>query len=136
MKRSVDTALFAALLPLVALLPLAGCQQGTKAAEERAPTPVHAVPVRLLTPESGERYSASLTPERELTLSFRVPGFVESIFGDSRGHRLEAGDAVPAGATLATLRPADYDIPVQLAIGQLESARRNSEAARSALAEA
>src|SRR5579862_521246 len=64
-----------AALAILAVL-LSSCQQRTKAAEDRAPTPVHAVPVKLFTPQSGERYSASLTPAQQLTLSFRVAGFV------------------------------------------------------------
>ena len=77
-------------LPMLALL-LTSCQPGVKANAEDAkpPTPVHAVAVRLFTPQSGERYSASLIPARQLTLSFRVAGFVESI--------LAAGTSNPAG---------------------------------------
>jgi len=121
---------------IAALLPLFSCQQNTRAADERAPTPVRAVAVRLFTPQSGERYSASLTPLRQLAMSFRVAGFVESVYGDSQGHRLEPGDPIPAGATLAVLRPKDYDVQVQQARGQLEAARKNIDSARAVLAEA
>ena len=130
--RGTASALFA----LPAALSLLSCQQSTHAAIERAPTPVHAVPVRLFTPQSGERYSASLTPRRQLTMSFRVAGFVESIYGDTGGRRLEPGDSIPAGALLAQLRAKDYNLPVQQANGQLQAARKNIDAARAVLSEA
>jgi RND family efflux transporter MFP subunit len=114
----------------IAVAMLSSCQQKTKAAEERPPTPVHAVAVKLFTPQSGERYSASLAPAQQLTLSFRVGGLIESV------DRLQAGDPVAAGTVLATLRPLDYDLQIRQAKAQLESARRNIEVARSALAEA
>ena len=117
---------------------LSSCQPSVNANVEKAAksaVPVHAVPVRLFTPQSGERYSASLTPARELTLSFRVAGFVESIYG-GESHRLETGDLVPKGTILAVLRPKDYEIQIQQAKGQLESARKNIEVARAQVAEA
>jgi multidrug efflux pump subunit AcrA (membrane-fusion protein) len=113
----------------IAIAMLSSCQERTKAAEDRPPTPVRAVPVKMFTPQSGERYSASLAPAQELTLSFRVGGMVESV------DRLQPGDSVAPGAVLATLRPLDYDLQIQQAKAQLESARRNIEVARSALAE-
>src|ERR1019366_6474441 len=73
-------------------------------------------------------------PARQLTLSFRVAGFVDSIYGP--GHRLEAGDLIPAGTTLAVLRSKDYDLQILQAKGQLESSRKNIEVARAQLAEA
>ena len=121
---------------------LMSCQSGVKASAEggsdaKPPTPVHAVPVRLITPPSGERYSASLIPARQITLSFRVAGFVESIrSGNEQSGRLEAGDLIPQGTVLAVLRAKDFEIQTQQARGQLEAARRNIEIARAMLAEA
>ncbi len=106
---------------------------------EKTPVPVHATPVRLFTPQTGERYSASLAPLRQITLSFRVAGFVTSIYGSSDGRnirRLEPGDLIPKGTVLAVLRAKDYEIPIQQAQGQLESLRRNIDVARAAVAEA
>jgi RND family efflux transporter MFP subunit len=130
-------------LKLVALIVLtfilASCQSGASANADNArpPIPVHAVPVRLFTPQSGERYSASLTPARQLTLSFRVAGFVQSIGGgNEQSHRLETGDLIRQGTTLAVLRAKDYDIQILQAKGQMESARRNIEVARAAVTEA
>jgi multidrug efflux pump subunit AcrA (membrane-fusion protein) len=127
----------ASAFSLMAIL-LASCQRSVNASAESAgktAVPVHAVPVRLFTPQSGERYSASLTPAREITLSFRVAGFVESIYGGEL-HRLEIGDLIQKGTILAVLRPKDYEIQIQQATGQLDSARKNIEVARGQVAEA
>jgi RND family efflux transporter MFP subunit len=134
-------------LPCVALslfaLLLTACQTRSEASakegdDAKPAVPVHAVPVRLFTPQSGERFSASFAPVRELTLSFRVAGFVESIFGESSRppHRLEAGDLIQEGTTLAVLRPKDYDIQILQMKGQLETARKNIQVARGQVAEA
>jgi len=127
------------ILSILALLPcltLTACKPGSDAAAERPPTPVRAVPVRMFTPQSGERYSASLTPARQLTLSFRVPGFIQFIYDGGQGRRLEAGDPISAGTVLAVLRAKDYEIQVEQAKAQLETARRNIDVARSTLTEA
>lgn len=128
----------AAILTGALSILLSACQPSAKAGPEnatRAPVPVHALPVRLFTPQSGERYSASLIPSRQLTLSFRVAGFVESIYGgDSK--RLETGDLIPKGAVLAVLRPRDYEIQIMQATGQLDSARKSIEVARQQVTEA
>src|SRR5579863_1874306 len=113
-------------------LSLSACQVPSPqaAAETRPPAPVHAVPVRLFTPQSGERYSASLGPDRQITLSFRVAGFVQSIYGSedgAAGRRLEPGELIPKGTVLAVLRAKDYEIQIQQAKGQLDAARRNIE---------
>jgi multidrug efflux pump subunit AcrA (membrane-fusion protein) len=131
MKRAVHPAFVPALFSV-----LLSCSPSVRAAKERAPTPVHAVEARTITPEFGERYPASLMPQRQIVFSFRVGGFVEAIYGDSAGHRLETGDWIPAGVTLASLRPREYDLPVQQAKGQLDAGQRAIEAARQSVAEA
>ena len=121
-----------ALRVLVFACVLTGCRgPGPQAAADaRPPVPVHAIAVKLFTPQSGERYSASLAPKRQLTLAFRVAGFVETIYGG------ENGALIPKGTILAVLRPKDYDIPIQQAKSQLEAARRNIEIARAGVTEA
>jgi RND family efflux transporter MFP subunit len=113
---------------------LTSCRSGANPADTRPPTPVHAVPVRLFTPQTGERYSASLTPARQIALSFRTVGFVESIRGSNEhSSRFEVGDLIQQGATLAILRPRDFDLQFQQAKGQRESAQRSVEAAHAAV---
>ncbi len=125
-------------IPAAAMAVLLGaCQTQQKPvneADSKPPIPVKAAPVRLFTPQSGERYSASLAPAKQIALSFRLAGFVESVYGG--GKRLEAGDLIPAGTVLATLRPKDYDIPVQQAKGQLDAARKSIEVAKAMVVEA
>jgi RND family efflux transporter MFP subunit len=131
MKRAAHPAFALAVFSI-----LVSCSPTVRAAKERPATPVHAIEARTITPESGERYSASLIPQRQIVLSFRVGGFVNVIYGDSAGRRLESGDRIPAGVTLASLRPRDYDLQFQQAQGQLDAARRAIEAARGAVVEA
>jgi RND family efflux transporter MFP subunit len=131
MKRATHPAFASAFFSV-----LVSCSPTVRAAKERPPAPVHAVEARTITPESGERYSASLTPQRQIVLSFRVGGFVNAIYGDSAGRRLETGDRIPSGVTLAALRPRDYDLQVQQAKGQLDAGQRAIEAARQMVVEA
>ena len=130
MKRFLALALSALILT--------ACHSttGAQAADTRPPVPVHAVPVRLFTPQSGERYSASLAPARQITLAFRVGGFVESIYGEEGARRLEPGALIPKGTVLAVLRAKEYDIQIQQARGQIEAAHRNIEVTRAAVTEA
>jgi hypothetical protein len=64
---------------IAALVVLAACNRVTPNLE-KAPTPVRIEPVEMFTPTTGERYSASMLPDRQVTLAFKVGGFVEAIF--------------------------------------------------------
>ncbi len=103
-------------------------------------TPVTVTTVERITPSAGQRYSASILPERQVTLSFRVGGFVEAIQQvpgiGGRLRTIDIGDVVPAGAVLARIRRKDYDLQVNQAGGQLAEARRSEEAARAQVAQA
>ena len=55
-----------------------GCQQPTKVAA-KSPTPVHVVDVTLYAPSEDLRYSASVLPFAEATLSFKSAGYVTAI---------------------------------------------------------
>lgn len=127
-------------LTFVALsLLLASCsRQAPKL--EKSPTPVRVAPVEMFTPKTGERYSASLLPERQVTLAFKVNGFVESICqvrgADGRTRNIDIGDLVPQGTTLAKVRLKDYELQLEQATGQLNQARRSEQAARAQLAQA
>ena len=118
---------------------LAACNR--HAAEiDHAPTPVHVAEVALLKPMTEARYSASLMPDRQVTLSFKVNGFVESIRqvrgADGRVRGVDMGDIVPQGAELARVRVKDYQFQVDQVSGQLSQARQNEQTARAQLAEA
>jgi len=107
---------------------------------EKSPTPVHLTAVEMFTPKSGERYSASLLPDRQVTLAFKVNGFVESIYqirgADGRVRSIDIGDAVQQGTVLARVRVKDYQLQVDQATGQLNQARESQQTAKAQLAQA
>jgi multidrug resistance efflux pump len=107
---------------------------------EKSPTPVRVSAVEILAPTVGERYSASLLPDRQVTLSFKVNGFVESICqvrgADGRSRNVDIGDLVPQGTVLARVRLKDYQLQVDQATGQLDQARKSQQMAQAQLAQA
>jgi multidrug efflux system membrane fusion protein len=123
----------------VAIALVTGCQT-EQARSQKLETPVHIETINSFAPEVGLRYSASIVPYRQVTLSFRSGGFVDSILqvpgADGRNRNLGAGDAVKEGTILAQLRQKDYDLKVSERESQLEELRRSERAARSQLAAA
>ncbi len=119
---------------VVPVLLLAAChREGPKL--ERALTPVRVTPVNLYQPKGGGRYSASIMPGRQVSLSFRVSGIVTGIHQVS-GRGLEPGDVVAAGTVLARVREEDYRNTTAQAQSQLDAARQSLQAARAQLAQA
>ncbi len=87
-----------------------GCQEPTKVAA-KSPTPVHAVDVALYSPSEDLRYSASVLPFAEATLSFKSAGYVTEIKqvvgADGRRRDIGSGDYVTRGTVLAQIRHQD-----------------------------
>ena len=105
------------------------CSACQTAKTAQAPMPV----VRTVLPEpaGGEtdsmlKYAGLIEPYRQVTVAFRVGGYVESIQqqrgGDGRVRVLEPGDIVKQGALLAKLRTTDYDARVHQSLGMKEEA--------------
>lgn len=115
---------------IIPCLLLAGCHHQEPQLEKTV-TPVRVAPVELYQPKPAARYSASIVPARQVSVSFRVSGIVAGLH-ISNGRALQPGDLVGAGTVLARLREADYRIASDQAQGQLEAAR---EALRSATAQ-
>jgi RND family efflux transporter MFP subunit len=123
MRRSRSARRFPATpLSLGIVLCLAGCAE--------PPPPVEVLrPVRAVTVEhtGGTRvrsFSGAARAGREIQLSFRVAGTIESL--DAR-----VGDRVRAGQRIAQLETQDYELQVQQAQANLsrsEAAERNAEA--------
>jgi RND family efflux transporter MFP subunit len=107
---------------------------------EKTPTPVHLSAVEVYTPLQGQRYSASILPNRQVNLAFRVNGFVESIYhvrgADGTMHTVDIGDAVKAGTTLAQVRSKDYELQVSQAEGQVKQAQDTGQTADAQLKQA
>lgn len=117
---------------LFSFLVLAGCHK--KTAPEKNVTPVKAAAVDLYQPASGTRYSATILPGKQVSLSFRVTGFVTSIHS-VLGRQVEPGDIVPGGTVLARLRAQDYDHSAAQAQSQLEAAQETQRSAAAQLAQ-
>src|SRR5215471_5156572 len=137
MKSSSIVSLQSAFVVALSLVTACGKEQ---ARPQKIEAPVHIETVNLFTPDIGLRYSASILPYRQVTLSFRTVGFVDWILqvpgADGRDHNVGIGDAIKEGAILARLRQKDYDLRVSERESQVEELRRSERAARSQLAAA
>src|SRR5262245_13185278 len=100
--------------------------------------------VRLVTVESSTSaesttYSAVIAPNAQVDLAFRVAGYVVDVLrskaADGEVRALEPGAPVARGATLARIRPTDYQTVVDKAQGAHEEAAAGVSAAEAALAE-
>jgi RND family efflux transporter MFP subunit len=98
-------------------------------------TPVRVAAVDVYQPKGGGRYSATILPGRQVALSFRVSGIVQTIHSGS-GRGLEPGDIVAGGAVLAQIREEDYRNTTAQAVGQLDAAREGQKSAAAQLAQA
>jgi RND family efflux transporter MFP subunit len=111
------------ILPLAIFL--AGCSdKPVEITREEKAIPVRAECVELRT--IGVEYSVSgiAKTQKSATLSFRVPGFIESMAAN-------LGDFVPARTLIARLDRRDYLSEIELAEAGLEGARLAVESARS-----
>jgi RND family efflux transporter MFP subunit len=128
-----------AFLPLLLALLLPSCNRHTPALDENV-TAVRLTAVERFTPAQGERYSASIVPNRQANLAFRVNGFVESLYqvrgADGRMRSVDIGDIVKAGTVLAQVRVKDYQLQVSQTEGQVKQAIANAAATRAQLAQA
>jgi RND family efflux transporter MFP subunit len=99
------------LASVVALAgPALACARG--ATPEKAARPVRVESVRKEAAASGLRYSASIQPYAQVTLAFKVGGYVRELLqrpgADGRLRDLQQGDAVRKGTVLARITETDY----------------------------
>lgn len=87
-----------------------GCGQPTQVSAN-TPTPVHVSEVSLYSSSEGLRYSASILPFAEASLSFKSAGYVTAVKqvvgADGRRRNIGTGDYVSRGAVLAQIRHQD-----------------------------
>src|ERR1051325_3722529 len=121
------------LLSIVALASI-GLNSGCRKAEtkEKPPKPVRAKAAEARPATAGAaRYSASIKPNSQVDIAFKVGGYVEAIAQarDASGgvRNIQAGDVVSKGTVLARLRQSDY-------LAKFNSAGAQQTEARSALA--
>jgi RND family efflux transporter MFP subunit len=111
-----------------------GCQEPTKVAA-KSPAPVHVVDVALYSPSEDLRYSASVLPFAQASLSFKSAGYVTEIKqvagADGRRRDVGPGDYVARGAVLAQIRHQDLKNQLDQVTATLSSAEaQHVEAAK------
>ena len=101
---------------------------------------VSAGTVQQYVPDSGQRFSTSISPFAHVDLAFRSGGPVEGILhvkgSDGRLRPIGIGDKVGAGTELARVRLSDYEQKVKQAQATLEEAKGQLQSAQAAQAEA
>src|SRR5947209_4340767 len=113
----------------------------SRAAEDPAPAKaIRLGTVSLAREDEAAKYSAILTPNAQVELAFRVPGYVIELYrtkgADGRLRPLEPGATVVAGTVLARIRPADYQVVVDKARGVKEEAHAGVATAEAQLVQA
>ena len=109
-----------------------GCKQQNAA--ETLPLPVRTALVQPIAVGNGAKYSASIVPYAQVTLSFQSSGYVGSIRqvkSPSGGMRnIDQGDWVQKGTVLAVVRQQDYLDKVQQAQAQVTRSQAEFEKAK------
>ena len=95
--------------------------------KEPSVVPVRVVVAEPVTGVAGLRYSANITPHRQVDLAFKVSGYVHEIATlpgpDGRLRDVRAGDPVRQAMVLARLDTKDYAVRTSQAKASLEEAR-------------
>ncbi len=119
-----------ALLAIFGITLAGGCN--------RTPAPslqvVSAGTVQQYTPDTGQKFSTSISPFAQVDLAFKSGGLVEDILqvrgNDRRMRPVGVGDKVGAGTELARVRVADYQLRVQAAQAAVDQAKAQRAAAQ------
>jgi len=126
-KANIHLELGKLAAALVLTVAATGCGQPTKVVP-KSPTPVYLADVAMYSSSEGLRYSASVLPFAEATLSFKSAGYVtgvkQVVSAYGRRRNIGAGDYVSRGAVLAHIR--HQDLKNQL--DQAEAAGRQAQA--------
>ncbi len=126
LKIGLGLAKAAVLLALMAVIN--GCHQPTQV-EAKSPTPVHLVDVTLESSSQDLRYSASVLPFAQASLSFKSAGYVTEIKqvvgADGRRRDIGPGDYVSRGSVLAQIRHQDLKNQLDQAAATLVKPKRS-----------
>ncbi|MBV9958278.1 MAG: efflux RND transporter periplasmic adaptor subunit [Acidobacteria bacterium] len=126
------------LAALLSLSVLAGCSTGQM--KEKPAKPVKVKAVELRSSVNSVRYSASIRPNSQVDLSFKVGGYVDHLaqVRDAAGQprSIQAGDIVLKGTVLARVWQSDYLAQVNQANAQVTEARTGLDTNHAQLAEA
>ena len=124
LKIGLGLAKAAVLLALMAVTN--GCHRPTQV-EAKSPTPVHLANVTLESSSQDLRYSASVLPFAQASLSFKSAGYVTEIKqvvgADGRRRDIGPGDYVSRGSVLAQIRHQDLKNQLDQAAATLSQAQ-------------
>jgi RND family efflux transporter MFP subunit len=131
-KRIVNVELVGLLVAALCAIAQTGCSRAES--EPRPLTPVRVAEVQTIATGNQSRYSANITPNAQVDLSFKSGGYIESIRqvrgADGRMRNLDTGDWVTKGAVLAVVRQKDYSDQRDQAKAQLARAQADYEHAK------
>ena len=110
-KRRRDDLVVIAISPLLYLLIVCLLLGATGCGEQPAQAPVVPVKVKVLAPEEisvSTRFSGSIEPLQSTTLSFKLPGTVQSLYRPPGLNRdVQVGDTLTKGTVIAELDEGD-----------------------------
>jgi RND family efflux transporter MFP subunit len=125
-KLKVGLGLVKAAVLLALMTGINGCHQPTQV-EAKSPTPVHLAEVTLVSSSQDLRYSASVLPFAQASLSFKSAGYVTQIRqvtgADGRRRDIGPGDYVSRGSVLAQIRHQDLTNQIDQATAMLHQAQ-------------
>jgi RND family efflux transporter MFP subunit len=116
-------------------LALAGCQRDPPEPQaDWVPVRVQAVgPAGVASAAEGMRYSANVTPNAQVDVSFKVNGYIARILqvrgADGRMRDVQQGDTVEKGTVLAKVRDQEYTDKVTTATANLGKAKASLDKA-------
>lgn len=118
---------------LVATLAMTGCSGHKPLQQPPQAVQAQKIDAQLDSP-SGVRFSAVVTPDMEVPLAFRVPGYVVSLKqlrgADGRMRDFAEGDHVGRGVVLVRIRASEYQDRVKQASSQVEASEAAANKAR------
>lgn len=122
----------------IALCFIAACRSAATKEQQAKPVKVKAAERRIA--NRSARYAASITPNTQVEVAFKVGGYVIGIeqVRDQSGQlrHIQAGDIVHKGTVLAQLRRDDYQSKVDQTVSQQGEANAGVETSKAQLAEA
>jgi multidrug efflux system membrane fusion protein len=108
------------------MLVMAGCAAHKPLSQPPQGVQAQAIDGHSIGTADGFRFSAVVTPDSEVPLAFRIPGYVTALKQvrgqDGRVRDLAEGDRVSRGAVLVRIRSSEYDDKVRQASSQAAAA--------------
>ena len=119
---------------LLLALVMAGCHSNKPIQQAPQAVQTQRLEANPANSSGGLRFSAVVTPDAEVPLAFRIPGYViafKQVRGqDGRMRDIAEGDRVSKGAVLVRIRAAEYEDKVRQATSQAEAAEAAAQKAK------